>query len=127
MGRGLFEPIDDFRDTNPPVNPELMEALVDDFVAHDFRLKHLVRRIMNSRTYQTTAIPNETNEDDQTNFSRAIIRRLNAEQLLDAQCQVLGVSAAFNGYNQDTRAGQLAGVQRVRPRDKPDADGDRFL
>lgn len=127
MGRGLVEPIDDFRDTNPPTNPELLDALVDDFIAGDCRIKHLVRQIMNSNTYQASAVPNETNADDQTNYSRAIVRRLDAEQLLDAQSQLLDVAADFNGYEQGVRASEIAGVQRVRPRDKPDAGGDRFL
>ena len=118
LGRGLVEPIDDFRVTNPPSNPALLDALARDFAASGFDLRHLVRTIMNSRTYQLAAEPNETNREDEANFARAIVRRLPAETLLDAQCQVLDVAAEFNGYPAGTRAGQVRGAQRVRARDK---------
>ena len=127
VGRGLVEPIDDFRVTNPPSNPPLMDALARDFAQSGFDLRHLVRTIMNSHTYQAGAEPNETNADDEGTFSRAIVRRLPAETLLDAQCQVLGVNASFNGYADGTRAGQLHGTQRVRPRDKRTTPAERFL
>jgi uncharacterized protein DUF1553/uncharacterized protein DUF1549 len=127
LGRGLVEPIDDFRVTNPPSNPPLMEALADDFARSGFDLRHLVRTIMNSRTYQASAEPNVTNLEDEGCFSRAIVRRLPAETLLDAQCQVLGVSPEFNGYEGGTRAGQVRGTQRVRPRDKRPTSAERFL
>jgi hypothetical protein len=83
---------------------------------------------MNSRTYQLSPVPNETNADDQANFSRAIVRRLTAEQLLDAQSQVLDAAPQFAGYGPGLRAGQIPGVNRVRPREL-DAQqlGDRFL
>src|SRR4029453_14865445 len=90
-------------------------------------LHHLVRTIMNSRTYQLGAEPNDTNADDEESFSRAVVRRLPAETLLDAQCAVIGASAEFNGYPEGTRAGQVRGVQRVRSRDKKAAAADRFL
>lgn len=127
MGRGLVEPVDDFRITNPPINPPLLEALADDFVRHRFDLRHLVRTIMTSRTYQLSSVPNDSNVTDELNYSRAIIRRLTAEQLLDAQCQVLDAFAAFNGYPTGTRAVQVVGVERVRRRDKTPGGGDRFL
>lgn len=127
MGRGLVEPLDDFRETNPGVNPELLDALADDFAEHNFSLRHLVRRIMNSRTYQLSATPNATNETDQSNFSRAIVRRLTAEQLLDAQDQVLGTSARFAGFDQQLRAGEIPGVRRVRRRSQQPTSDDRFL
>jgi hypothetical protein len=128
MGRGLVEPIDDFRDTNPGVNPELLDALADDFIDHGYDLRHLVRRIMTSRTYQASAEPNDTNAADQTNFSRAIVRRLTAEQLLDAQSQVLDAPARFAGYPLGMRAGQIPGVRRVRRREfDQQQSGDRFL
>lgn len=126
LGRGLVEPIDDFRLTNPASHPELLEALADDLMSSRYDLKHLVRTIMNSRTYQLSATPNTTNMGDETSFSRAIVRRLPAEMLLDAQCQVLGVPAKFSGYPDGTRAGQLRGVQRGERRSSGDA-GDRFL
>jgi hypothetical protein len=127
LGRGLVEPIDDFRETNPAVNPPLLDALAEDLVASGFDLRHMVRVIMNSRTYQLSPLPNDTNAEDETNFSRAIVRRHTAEKLLDAQSRVIDVPAAFNGYERGTRAGQIAGVQKVRPRDQSPADGDRFL
>ena len=126
LGRGLVEPIDDFRLTNPASLPLLLEALADDLATSRFDLGHLVRTIMNSRTYQLAAVPNDTNSSDETNFSRAIVRRLPAEMLLDAQCQVLGVPAKFAGYPDGTRAGQLHGVQRGERR-SGGSDGDRFL
>ena len=127
LGRGIVEPIDDFRLTNPPTNPALLDALARDLTASSFDLKHLVRTIMNSRTYQTSAEPNETNGDDEANFSRAIVRRLPAEKLLDAQCQVLDVAAEINGYPLGTRAGQIKGTVRVRTRDKRPSSADRIL
>jgi len=127
MGRGLVDPIDDFRATNPPVNSELMNSLVADFRTHDFSLRHLARSILNSRTYQFSAVPNETNGEDTSNFSRAIVRRLTAEQLLDAQSQVLDLPARFAGFKSPIRAGQIPGVRKVRPRDGRPEEGDRFL
>jgi hypothetical protein len=127
MGRGLVEPIDDFRDTNPPSNPKLLRALADDLVKGGFDLRHLVRRVMNSRTYQLSSVPNGTNQADEANFSRAIIFRLPAERLLDAQSAVLGLPAEFAGYPTGLRAGQIPGVRKVRRRDSSPAAGDRFL
>ena len=128
LGRGLVEPIDDFRATNPGVNPPLLDALAEDFAAHKFDLRQLVRRIMNSRVYQLSSQPNATNAGDQENFSRAIVRRLTAEQLLDAQCQALDVPAAFGGYPLGMRAGQVPGVRKLRRRDHDaQLEGDRFL
>jgi hypothetical protein len=127
LGRGLVEPIDDFRVTNPATNPPLLDALARDYAASRFDLRHLIRTIMNSRTYQLSAEPNPSNRDDEGNFSRAIVRRLPAETLLDAQSQVIGASPEFNGYPIGTRAGQVRGVQRVRTRDRRAAAADRFL
>lgn len=121
MGRGLVEPLDDFRLTNPPTNPELLDALARDFVASGFDLRHLIRTIMSSRAYQASALPNETNEADE-NYSRAILRRLPAETLLDAQCQVLDAPTRFQGYPVGTRAGQVRGINRGKL-----TSGDRFL
>lgn len=127
LGQGLVEPIDDFRVTNPASNPLLLEALARDYAASDFNLRGLVRTIMNSRTYQLAAEPNKSNGDDDGSFARAIVRRLPAETLLDAQTQVLGVAAEFNGYPSGTRAGQVRGTARVRPRDKKTTPAERFL
>ena len=106
----------------------LLDALADDFAASGFDLRHLVRTIMTSRTYQLSAEPNETNARRRRRTSaRAIVRRLPAETLLDAQCQVLDVAADFNGYPEGTRAGQVRGTIRVRPATSGPASADRFL
>jgi hypothetical protein len=124
LGRGIVEPVDDFRTTNPPTNPELLEALADDFVESDFQLRTLVRSILISNTYQADSRPNDSNVNDRRNFSHALIRRLTAEQLLDAQTHVLQVAPEFIGHKGEMRAGQLPGV--VRDSRKRSA-GDRFL
>jgi hypothetical protein len=110
LGRGIVEPNDDFRLSNPPVNPELLDALAKDFVKSGFNLKHLVRTIMNSRSYQLSVHPNDTNRDDEANFSRGIVRSLQAEQLLDAVASATGVAPRFEGFPAGTRAGQLPGT-----------------
>jgi hypothetical protein len=127
LGRGIIEPNDDFRASNPPVNAPLLDALGRDFAAHRFELRHLVRTILNSRTYQLSAVPNETNRDDEANFARALVRPLQAEQLLDSLSEVTGVTADFPGYPSDTRAGQLPGVAANRGRRRQANDGEKFL
>ncbi|MHC5543101.1 DUF1553 domain-containing protein, partial [Singulisphaera rosea] len=84
MGRGLVNPIDDLRETNPPTNPELLDALVQEFVAGKFDLKHLLRTVLNSRVYQLSSSPTPDNRLDTTFFSHYRLKRLTAEQLLDA-------------------------------------------
>jgi len=111
MGRGLVDPPDDFRATNPASHPALLEALARDFVRHKFDQRCLIRLIMNSRTYQLSSEPNETNEADETNFSHALVRRLGAEQLLDCQSEVTGVALRFAGFPPGLRAAQLPGVR----------------
>jgi hypothetical protein len=127
MGRGLVEPIDDVRVTNPASNPELFDALSRDFAAHRFDLRHLVRTILNSRTYQLASQPNDTNAEDDANFARAVVRRLTAEQLIDAQSAVLGVAPQFPGYPEGTRAMQVRGVRRKGDGKHGPTDGDRLL
>ncbi|HWG42103.1 MAG TPA: DUF1549 and DUF1553 domain-containing protein [Gemmataceae bacterium] len=127
LGRGIIEPNDDSRASNPPVNAPLLDALSKDFVAHHFDLRHLVRTIMNSRTYQLSAVPNETNRDDEANFAHALVRPLQAEQLLDALAQVTGVTPNFPGYPAGVRAGQLPGVSANRGRRQRATDGEKFL
>ena len=106
-GRGIVDPVDDFRDSNPAANDELLEALAKDFAANHFDVKHLIRVVMNSRTYQLSAQPNEFNKDDSKYFSRAVTKLLGAEQLLDALCAVTAVSEKFPGMPAGTRAVQL--------------------
>jgi hypothetical protein len=127
LGRGIVEPIDDFRATNPPVNGPLLDALAKDFADHGFDLRHLVRTIMNSRTYQLTAVPNATNGDDATNFSHALIRPLQAEVLLDAVAQATDVPPRFSDYPRGTKAVQLPGVGAARGRRESPTDAERFL
>jgi hypothetical protein len=107
FGRGLVDPEDDMRVTNPASNPELLDALAKDFVEHDFDLKHLVRTITTSTVYQLAAEPNDWNQDDKQNFSRYYPKRMNAEVLLDAIDQVTGTQTVFNGVPAGTRAVQL--------------------
>ncbi|HTG43564.1 MAG TPA: DUF1549 and DUF1553 domain-containing protein [Verrucomicrobiae bacterium] len=127
FGRGLVDPIDDFRASNPSSHPALLEALAADFVNHGFDLRQLIRVIMNSRTYQLAAFPNETNEADEINFSHSVPRRLGAEQLLDCQGQVLGMPPHLIGYPAGTRAVQLAGALAERKRDQGKSEADQFL
>jgi hypothetical protein len=127
MGRGIVDPLDDFRASNPPVNAALLDALTKDFVAHDFDLRWLIRAIMNSRTYQLAAVPNDTNREDETNFSHALVRPFQAEQLLDAVAQATAVSVDFPGYPRGLRAAQLPGVRPERRRDRRASEGETFL
>lgn len=106
FGRGLVEPVDDFRISNPAVNPPLLAALAKDFVAHGYDLKHLIRTILSSRLYQLSATPNDTNLADTRNFSRAYRRRLPAEVLLDAVNDVTGGTDTFAGMPPGSRAVQ---------------------
>ncbi|MFT5525267.1 MAG: hypothetical protein ACI9G1_000674 [Pirellulaceae bacterium] len=124
MGRGIVDPVDDFRTTNPPTNPALLDALADDFIDCGFQLRDLVRSILLSSTYQADSRPNPTNTNDRQNFSHALVRRLTAEQLLDAQTHVLQVAPKFIGHKGEIRAGQLPGVVRDAKKRSP---GDRFL
>lgn len=84
LGRGLVEPEDDLRATNPPTNPELLDALAAKVVASGFDLKSLIRAIATSEAYRRSSLPNEFNSDDQQNYSRFLPKRLHAEVLLDA-------------------------------------------
>jgi len=127
MGRGIVDPIDDFRATNPPSHPALLDALAADFVNHRFDLRCLIRFIVTSRVYQLSAIPNETNGEDDMNFSRAYVRRLTAEQLLDCQSEVTGVPVRFYGYPPGLRAAQLPGALAERKRDQKMSEVDTFL
>lgn len=127
LGKGIVDPTDDFRATNPPANPELLEALSDELVRSDFDLRHMIRTIMASRVYQLSSETNATNADDELNFSHAIIRRLSAEQLLDALSQATGASVEFAGYDRGTRAAELMGVRSIHDRRGKGTDGDRFL
>lgn len=84
LGRGIIEPVDDIRATNPPSNPALLDALTKDFLDHKYDLRYLIRAIVNSRVYQSSYRANDWNADDEINFSHASPRRLTAEQLFDS-------------------------------------------
>ncbi len=111
FGRGIVDPEDDMRVTNPPSNPELLDALAKHFIDSKFDLKNLVRTICNSNAYQLSSEPNEFNKSDKQNFSSFYPRRLNAEPLYDAINQVTGTNVTFQGIGgplpQGTRAVQL--------------------
>ena len=107
MGKGIVDPVDDFRDSNPPSNDDLLDALAKDFAAKKFDLKSLIRTVMTSRTYQLSAQTNDTNKDETKYFSHTVTKLLSAEQLLDALCDVTAVPEKFAGLPLGTRAIQL--------------------
>jgi hypothetical protein len=107
MGRGLVEPVDDFRATNPPTHPELLDRLAAYFVDSGFRLKPLIALILKSSVYQLSAGTNDSNAGDHVNYSHYYIRRLTAEQLLDAVSQLTGVPETFPGFYRGKRAIEL--------------------
>ncbi len=105
--RGIIDPVDDLRSTNPPINPELLDGLTQEFVAHNFDVRHLMRLIVTSETYQRSSESNPSNEHDDANFSRFVARRLPAESLLDTLVQTTGVPEAFPGAPAGFSARQL--------------------
>ncbi len=116
FGRGLVDPEDDMRVTNPACNPELLDSLATDFAENGFDLKRLVRLICTSQTYALSSLPNAYNQNDKQNFSRFYPRRLNAEVLLDAIDNLTDSKTAFAGTAKGTRAVQL-----------PDNDFDSYF
>jgi hypothetical protein len=106
-GRGIVDPVDDFRDSNPSANDALLDALAKDFVDKKFNVKHVIRTIMLSRTYQLSAQTNEFNKDDNKYFSHAVTKLHPAEPLLDAVCYTTGIAEKFAGHPLGTRAVQL--------------------
>jgi len=107
MGRGLVDPTDDFRATNPPTHPELLDRLAQDFVEGGYDLRGLIRRITASRAYQLSARPNATSAAETRAYSRYYLRRLGAEELLDAISQVTEVPEQFPFFYPGKRAIQL--------------------
>lgn len=107
FGRGIVEPVDDFRDSNPPANAELLDALANEFIQSGFDQKHLVRTILRSRTYQLSSRAGAEGDREAKYFARYPAHLLSAEQLLDAICSVTGVAEDFPGLPAGTRAGQL--------------------
>ena len=107
FGRGIIEPVDDIRASNPPSNPALLDALTKDFIDHDFDLRQLMRAIANSRAYQASIATNQWNQNDGENFSHAVPRRIGAEALMDALALATGVRPAFPEAPPETRAEQV--------------------
>jgi hypothetical protein len=107
LGRGIVEPVDDFRDSNPPSNAPLLDALSAEFIKNGYSRKWAVKTIMKSRTYQLSSRKNQFNGNDEIYFSHANTRLLSAEQLLDAICQVTSVPETFPGAPVGTRAVEL--------------------
>ena len=107
FGRGIVDPEDDMRDTNPPSNKELLDGLTKKFIDSGYDLKELIRTICRSATYQLSSLPNGQNATDRQSFSRYYPRRLNAEVLLDAIDQMNGSSTAFTGLPPGSRAIQI--------------------
>jgi hypothetical protein len=108
FGRGIVDPLDDMRVTNPPSNPDLLDALAKDLVEHKYSLKHLIKTIVKSRTYQLSAMPNEYNKNDKRAYARYYPHRMSAEVLFDAVNQVTDSPAAFAGLPQDKHAPKRA-------------------
>ena len=102
--RGLVEPVDDMRVSNPPTNGPLLAALSDRFVANGFDLRQLVREICNSKTYQLSATPNATNESDDRQFSRSRLRRLRSDVLLDSIIKATEWKRSFRDFPEGTKA-----------------------
>jgi hypothetical protein len=125
LGRGLVEAEDDVRETNPPSNRELFDALARDFVEHKYDVKHLIRMVMNSAAYQRSSRPAKGNETDDRFYSKYVVRRLSGEVILDALSQVTNVPTQFTkvytgveggtadtgNYPEGTRALQLPDSQ----------------
>ena len=107
MGVGLVEAIDDMRVTNPPSNPQLLDALARELIDYHFDLKHLMSVIMKSRTYSLSSTPTEQNKTDHQNYARYTPRRLSAQALLDAVDEVTGSQSKFDGLPPGTRAIEL--------------------
>ena len=106
FGKGIVDPVDDFRISNPPSNPALLDALAQELVRRKFNLKELMRTILRSHLYQLSAVPNEFNRADTRNYSRSYRRRLPAEVLTDALDDVTGVPSSYPGMPPGSRAMQ---------------------
>jgi hypothetical protein len=116
FGRGLVDPVDDFRASNPPSHPEVLDSLTKDFIKHGYDLRHLIKTITRSRLYQLAAQPNATNADDATMFSHALVKRLDAEQIIDSMSKALSAPLQLKGFPEGTRLAQLPeGRQHYRP------------
>ena len=108
FGKGIIDPVDDVRVSNPATNPELLDKLAAQLTAYRYDFKKLVRDICTSRTYQLSAVPNATNAGDEANFAKAGVRRIRAEVLLDALGSVTGSAEKLRGLPQGGRAIEIA-------------------
>ena len=111
FGKGIVEPVDDVRVSNPPSNPELFQELGKKLVEYNYDFKQLVRDICNSQAYQRSSVRNASNETDERNFAHANVRRVPAEQLLDCVSQVTETQEKFRGLPLGARAVQIADGQ----------------
>ncbi|MHA3769931.1 DUF1549 and DUF1553 domain-containing protein [Verrucomicrobiota bacterium sgz303538] len=124
FGRGLVDPVDDFRASNPASHPEVLEQLAEEFTSNRYSLRHVIRTIMNSRVYQLASEPNETNVEDETFHSHALVRRLTAEQIADSLAAAADAPLEIEGFPAGTR---LAQVPEGRKHYKPlKTNLDRF-
>lgn len=123
FGRGIVDPVDDFRSTNPPTHPELLDELARDFAENGYDLKRLLRLIAKSRTYQLSSVPNAANRNDTVNYSHRVRRDLDAEILLDAISDLTGVPETYkNNWMGTAPRGTRAIHLRV-----PDLYSSKFL
>ncbi|HUS06124.1 MAG TPA: DUF1549 and DUF1553 domain-containing protein, partial [Bryobacteraceae bacterium] len=129
LGRGLVDPVDDFRSTNPPSHPELLDRLASEFRAHKYDLRYLIRTIATSRTYQLSGRTLDSNKEDRTNYSHALPRALDAEVMLDAITAVTGVPEVFTTGISDAQKdlGQAPAGTRAITLRQTDLYYSRFL
>jgi len=125
MGRGLVDPVDDFRSTNPASHPDLLDEMAQRWIDHDFDLRWMVREIVHSQTYQLSATPSDDTPLDESFFGYRVVRRHSAEVLADAQSDVLEVHLPFDQQPPGTRAIALRAGQREQRYLK--SAGDAFL
>ena len=128
FGRGIVDPVDDFRSTNPPTHPALLAALANDFRVNHYDLRRLMKTIVMSRTYQLSNVSNDSNRGDVVNYSHSLPRALDAEVLLDALVGVTGVPETFStAVTEGGSVGQApAGTRAINLKD-PDMYFSRFL
>ena len=127
FGRGIVDPVDDFRLTNPPSHPDLLRKLARYFRSSGYDLRSLIRLIVQSNTYQRSRRPNHTNPGDGANYSRALPRSLDAEILLDMICQITGIPEVFDGKDEREYGGRLPAGTRAMNIVNPDLHPSRFL
>ena len=126
FGRGIVDPVDDFRLTNPPSHPDLLRKLARYFRSSGYDLRGLIRLIVQSNTYQRSRRPNHTNPGDGANYSRALPRSLDAEILLDMICQITGIPEVFEGKDEREYGGRLPAGTRAMNIVNPDLHPSRF-